>query len=338
MAPPLVLITGATGAIGPGVVAELCKAGYAVRALSLDQPQASSFPGGVEVCSGDITDPATVSASMQGVQAVVHMAALLHNFNCPPELYERYERINVGGTAHIIKSASLAHVERVVLFSTIAVYGPSNGAILTENSPPSPETVYAKTKLAAEQIVLNARRRDGQPLGTVLRLGAVYGPGLKGNYQRLLRALACGKFVSIGDGRNRRTLIYDKDVARAAVLALQHPLAAGRIYNVSDGHYHQISDIIQAMSVALGRTPPAFSLPVAPIRWAAGLLEDTARLFGRRLPVGRATVDTYVEDIAVCSQRIQSELQFRPLYDLKAGWAETVEEMKLISGRNPPPF
>ncbi len=189
--------------------------------------------------------------------------------------------------------------------------------------------MYAATKLAAEQLVLNARRRDGQPLGTVLRLGAVYGPGLKGNYQRLLLALARGKFIPIGDGRNRRTLIYDKDVARAAVLALKHPMAAGRIYNVSDGRFHAISDIIQAMSLALGRKPPAFSLPAAPIRLAAGLLEDTARLFGRRLPVGRATVDKYIEDIAVSSERIQAELQFKPLYDLMAGWAETVEEMKL---------
>jgi len=327
---PLVLITGATGAIGPCVVAELCKAGYAIRALSLDMPPHGVFPKEVEVCTGDITDPATVSTSMQGVQTVVHMAALLHNLHCQPELHEKYERINVGGTANIIKSATLAHVERVVFFSTIAVYGASGGSILTEKSQARPDTVYAKTKLAAEQIVLSAKRWDGLPLGTVLRLGAVYGPGVKGNYQRLLIALAREKFISIGDGRNRRTLIYDKDAARAAVLAMQHPLAAGRLYNVSDGQFHSISDIIQTISLALGRKPPKFSLPAAPIRFAAGLIEDIAKLFGRRMTVGRATIDKYVEDIAVNSERIQSELKFRPCYDLKAGWAETVEQMKLI--------
>ena len=330
MISPLVLITGATGAIGPCVVAELCKAGYAIRALSLDMPPHGVFPKEVEVCTGDITDPATVSTSMQGVQTVVHMAALLHNLHCQPELHEKYERINVGGTANIIKSATLAHVERVVFFSTIAVYGASGGSILTEKSQARPDTVYAKTKLAAEQIVLRAKRWDGLPLGTVLRLGAVYGPGVKGNYQRLLIALAREKFISIGDGRNRRTLIYDKDAARAAVLAMQHPLAAGRLYNVSDGQFHAISDIIQTMSLALGRKPPKFSLPAAPIRFAAGLIEDIAKLFGRRMTVGRATIDKYVEDIAVNSERIQSELKFRPCYDLKAGWAETVEQMKLI--------
>jgi len=80
-------------------------------------------------------------------------------------------------------------VKRVVLFSTIAVYGPSDGRVLNEMSLTHPDTFYDQTKCAAEQIVLNARGADGQPLGTVLRLGAVYGSRIKGNYERLTRAL-----------------------------------------------------------------------------------------------------------------------------------------------------
>jgi len=57
-------------------------------------------------------------------------------------------------------------------------------------SPTHPDTFYAQTKRSAEQIFLNARGADGQPLGTVLRLGAVYGSRIKGNYERLTRALA----------------------------------------------------------------------------------------------------------------------------------------------------
>jgi len=82
------------------------------------------------------------------------------------------------------------YVGRVVLFSTIAVYGQADGQVLNEQSPTHPDTFYAQTKRAAEQIVLNARGADGQPLGTVLRLGAVYSSRIKGNYERLTRALA----------------------------------------------------------------------------------------------------------------------------------------------------
>ena len=133
--------------------------------------------------------------AMQGVDAVVHMVALLQIVNPPPELREKYERINVGGTARVVEAAIKAGVRRVVLFSTIAVYGPSDGCVLNEMSPTHPDTFYEQTKRAAEQIVLNARGADDQPLGTVLRLGAVYGSRIKGNYPLFLLEM-----VSI-DGR-----------------------------------------------------------------------------------------------------------------------------------------
>jgi len=144
-------------------------------AFSVDIPTAGIFPQSVEVLSGDVTDHVAVQSAMQGVEAVVHMAALLHIVNPPPELREKYERVNVGGTATVVEAAIKAGAKRVVLFSTIAVYGQADGQVLNEQSPTHPDTFYAQTKLAAEQIFLNARGADGQPLGTVLRLGAVYG-------------------------------------------------------------------------------------------------------------------------------------------------------------------
>jgi UDP-glucose 4-epimerase len=165
-------------------------------------------------------------------------------------------------------------------------------------------------------------------LGTVLRLGAVYGSRIKGNYERLTRALARHRFIPIGNGFNRRTLVYNRDVARAAALVVSHPAAAGRVFNVTDGTFHTLNEIIESICSALGRKPPRFALPVSPVRWAAGLLEDGARVFGRSSPVTRATIDKYTEDIAVDSRRIQDELGFKPQYDLKTGWKETVEEMR----------
>ena len=97
--------------------------------------------------------------------------------------------------------------------------------------------------------------------------------------------------ISIGRGLNRRTLIYDKDVGRAAALSVTHPAAAGRVFNVTDGKFHTLNEIIESICSALGRKPPRFSFPVAPIRFAAGMLEDGARLIGRHSSITRATVD-----------------------------------------------
>jgi len=324
----LVLVTGATGAVGPRVVAALLESEYRVRTLSLDAPPEGAWTAGVDARLGDVTDPEVVRASMVGVDGVIHLAALLHIVNPPQELKPSYERINVGGTYNVVEAALQAGVGRLVFFSTIAVYGPSDGGILTEDSPLRPDSFYAQTKVDAERIVLAARRADGKPLGTVLRLGAVYGARIKGNYRRLLLSLARGRFIPIGAGTNRRTLVYDKDAARAAVLALRHPGCAGQVFNVTDGRFHAMNTIIDTLCGALGRPKPGWSVPVGPVRFLAGIIEDAGRLLGRTAPIVRATIDKYTEDVAVDGSRFQTRTGFSPKYDLAVGWRESVAEMK----------
>jgi len=273
-----------------------------------------------------VTDVSEVRAAMDGVDAVVHMAALLHIVNPPSEMREKYVRVNVGGTEAVVDAAIKAGVQCVVLFSTIAVYGASGGRVLDEMSPTNPDTFYGQTKLDAEQIVLKARRADGAPLGTVLRFGAIYGSRIKGNYERLTNALSRNRFIPVGNGLNRRTLIYDRDVGRAVVQVVSHPAAAGRLYNVTDGGFFSMNEIIEAICLALGRKPPLFSLPAGPIRMAAGLITKGAGLLGRKAPITRDTVDKYTEDIAVDGSLFQKEIGFAPQFDLKAGWKDAVKK------------
>ena len=186
---------------------------------------------------------------------------------------------------------------------------------------------------------MNARGADGQPLGTVLRLGAVYGSRIKGNYERLTHALARHRFIPIGNGRNWRTLVYDKDVGRAAALTVSHPAAAGphtnpvgvgagRVFNVTDGEFHTLNEIIESICSSLGRKPPRLSLPVGPTRTLIGLIEKGSRSIGLKPPITREMIDKYAEDIAVDGSLIQKELGFVPQYDLSAGWREVVQEMR----------
>jgi nucleoside-diphosphate-sugar epimerase len=323
-----VLVTGATGAIGPRVVEALHSRGYRIRAFALDSPAPGMFPPGVEIHVGDINDASAVELAMEGTKAVVHLAALLHIQNPPPEARSTFERVNVDGTARVVEAAVRAGVRRVVLFSTINVYGDSNGAVLSEDNSPAPKTFYAETKLRAEQIVLEATSRDGERLGTVLRMGAIYGARVKGNYRRLVELLARHRFIPIGTGGNRRTLVYDRDVGQATALALQHPMAAGRVYNVTDGHFHTMGEIIATICAALGRRYPRLALPATPVFAAVGLLEDVAKTLRFDPPVGRATVEKYLEDVAVAGRRIQAELGFQPQFDLEAGWRDAIAEMR----------
>jgi UDP-glucose 4-epimerase len=323
----IVLVTGATGAIGPSVVRILNDANLRVRTLSTTPPQPNLLSPEVEIFTGDVTDPDTVAAAVRDVDAIIHLAGLLHILNPTDSLREQYERVNVTGTKNLMAASLAGNVRRFVFVSTIAVYAYGTGEVLNEETTPHPSTPYAESKLRAERIVLEGRR-DGHPIGTVLRLAAVYGSRVKGNYRRLLYSLARRRFVPLGSGANRRTLVHDSDVARAAMLALTCPNAAGRIFNVSDGTFHTLNDIVATICQALGRRRPSLTLPVRPAHIAAGILEDMQRLVGRNPKIGRSTIDKYTEDVAVDSTRIQRELGFVPQMNLAAGWAQTIREMR----------
>jgi len=326
--PPTALVTGATGTIGPTLVRRLLEVGYHVRILARRQLQCPLFNDSIQVELGDICDPAVVGRLVEGTDVVFHLAAKLHVPDPPPELHAEYWRVNVEGTRNVIQQAVATGVRRLVYVSTVTVYGPTDGQVVDESAPPQPDSVYSRTKLEGEQIALAAQHADGKQLAVVLRLATVYGPRQKGNFQRLVQALARGRFVPVGDGRNRRTLIYVRDAVEAMLLAAEHPKAAGQIFNVTDGRIHAMRDVLTAICQALGRPGPRLHAPLAVAQLGAASVEWAFGLLGRRAPLTRATLDKFVEDAAYRGQRIQAELGFRPAYDLEAGWRETIAELR----------
>jgi UDP-glucose 4-epimerase len=327
MAERVVLVTGATGAVGPRVVRACQAAGYAVRTFSFDAPAADVLPVGVDVRIGDVCDGQAVRSAVAGADVVVHLAALLHQAENMAGLDHRYERVNVGGTENVVRAAVVENVGRLVFLSTIAVYGPSAGRLIDERTPPRPDTAYGWTKLAAERAVLSAAV-GGQRIGTVLRAAAAYGSRVKGNYRRLALAIAHGRYVPVGRCLNRRTIVHDRDLADAVVLAAEHPAAAGSLFNVTDGQVHTLAEIVAAIHRAAGRKPRRLYVPLAAARAAAAACERTYRVVGRRPPLTRALLQKYTEDIAVDGSLIQRALGFVPAVGLEAGWQDTMQALR----------
>jgi UDP-glucose 4-epimerase len=313
------LVTGASGAIGATLVEQLLARDYCVRALVRPSSGRDRLGGAVEIIEGEICNTESLRRAVADVNVVFHLAAKLHVNEPSHSLREEYTSVNVEGTRLLAEAARAAGVERLIFFSTVNVYGATEkGQIFDEGSALRPQSIYAETKIEAEKIAL------GTLPTVVLRLAAVYGPHMKGNYPLLVEALRKGRFVKIGDGRNRRSLVYVEDVCRAAMLVAETQKAAGEIYNVTDGRVHTLNEIIEAISVALKKRPPRLRLPVGPSRALAAALEDGAQLFGLKSPVGRSTVEKLNEDVAVSSEKIERELGFEPRVDLPTGWSRTV--------------
>ncbi len=328
----IALVTGPTGSIGPVLIQTLLEHRYRVRAyvrraLSLDCQNED-----IEVFQGDIADRSALNAALQGVDVVFHLAAKLHINDPDPALEDEYYRVNVEGTRCLMDAARAQDVRRVVYFSTISVYGPSRpGVIYDESSPPHPRTLYERTKYQAEQIALNAKRKKNDtPLAVVLRLAAVYGGCMKGNYLHMLKAIRQGWFVPVGPGGNRRTLVYDKDVALAALLAAEHPSAAGQIYNITDGSFYPLKEIQRTIYQLLDKSRPRYYLPVALLRFLFYGLQKLTQITAIRFPLKPDLLDKLIEDMAVNGEKAQTELGFRPRYHLKDGWRETLLTLNLI--------
>jgi nucleoside-diphosphate-sugar epimerase len=322
-----VLITGATGALGPAVLRAFSAAGWGIRTTSRKPPNPGSLAASFPHVSADIGDRAALHNVMQGVDVVLHMAALLHVFDRAESRQHEYRRVNVDGTAAVVDAARACGVRRVVGVSSIAVYGPHGGTI-DETTQPHPDTPYGSTKLEAERIILAATSAHGAALACVLRLAAVYGPSVKGNYERLLRAVARRRFIPVGRGENSRTLVFEDDVASAMLLAATHGAAAGRVFNVTDGTVHTVAEILAAISEALGRRPPRVAIPKSLVFAGVRGVEAAFRLARRSPPVRTSTVEKYLESVAVSGTLIRAALGFQPRWTLADGWRHTVLELR----------
>jgi len=321
-ASPTVLVTGATGAVGPAVVDRLRAEGCRVRTLTRGRLPLQDVDRCVETYQGDVADREAVARAVNGVDWVLHAAALLHVTRPDAERLERYERVNVLGTRIVAEEAARAGVSRLVLFSTIAVYGATGPLAADETTVPRPDSPYAQTKLRAEEA---AQRLNGTGslTTTVLRLAAVYGPRVKANFARLAEAIRTGWFFPVGRGLNRRTLVHEADVAEAVLLAARSPRAAGRTYNLSDGTLHTLDEIVTALYRANGRRRPRVYVPEAAAR-AAARAADLALRLGGRSPRFAALLEKYIEDVAVRAELIRHELGFQPRFDLAAGWEDAL--------------
>lgn len=268
------LVTGASGFVGRAMLEEALARGYAVRA-AVRGPR-PGLPRGVRVFqTGEGVGPVDWSAALDGVDAVVHLAARVHVMQEPlRDPLGEFRRVNVDATAVLAEAAARAGVRRLVFASSVKVLGESTvpGRPFNDLSEPQPLDPYGRSKLEAEQMLLGLAA-TGRLEVSVLRPPLVYGPGVQGNLGRLLRWIETGVPLPLGAIDNRRSLIGLYNLVDALLAVAVHPGACNRCFLVADGEDLSSAELVRRIGRAIGR-------PARLVRVSPALLVAAGRLGG----------------------------------------------------------
>jgi nucleoside-diphosphate-sugar epimerase len=301
-----VLVTGAAGYVGGELVDELLAAGHEVRGLDVllhgqEDVAARLDSLGVDLRRGDIRDAELRRGALEGVDAVVHLAAIVGDPACgrDPELSNS---VNVEGTRELVADAKAAGVERFVFASTCSNYGRMADPTvpIDETGELAPVSLYAEQKVAMEKSLLDGDHNGMSP--TCMRFATVYGVGHRMRFDltvnEFTRDLWADRKLDVFGETFWRPYVHVRDAARAVALVLASPIekVSGRVFNAghSDENYRKL-DLVEIITGQLGRGDVSYVTKT----------EDP-------------------RDYKVSFERIKNELGYEPQYRVPGGIEELV--------------
>jgi UDP-glucose 4-epimerase len=239
-----VFITGAGGTVGRAAAKVLVARGYEVFGFGLGEQyyhQQSFFnalqrTGAFKFETGSIMDRFAIENAMRGVDAVIHLAAMVGGSRIERERLHCFD-INVNGTNTVLAAAVASGVRHFIMASSSAVYGEPDENPVAEDAQCKPVNLYGVTKLAAEELTRGYAQLNPNLRFTIARLFSTYGDDIAGhiaiNY--FAACVAKGESPRIsGDGEQRRCYVHADDVGEAFANMLESPAANGRTYNIGN--------------------------------------------------------------------------------------------------------
>ena len=311
MSAHLTLVTGANGFLGSEIVQQFIASGECVRATGR---QMESVCSDVEYMPADVLVPETLPAVLKNVTTVIHAAGRAHIFGPISPSAETFHEVNEVGTANVASLAVAQGVQHFILISTVSVYGPFGAKRCSESGHCNPCSSYAKSKYWAERRCQEISSKSSMAL-TILRLTTLYGEKDPGNVNRLMKAIDKRRFVWVGNGSNRKSLLHKCDAARACQIVAAFQPSGTRIFNIPAFAY-TMNEIVTELSRALGRKP----LPVKiPSRLAEAMAGFMAKLPNESLRNMSATTQKWLNEDLYDSRRFEQTYGFEPQIGLRQG-------------------
>lgn len=310
-----VLVTGADGFIGSHLVEELLKEGYDVRAFVLYNSfntwgWLETFPketlDKIDVFTGDVRDPNAVRKAMEGMDAVLHLAALIaipYSYYAP----DAYVDTNIKGTLNVLQAARDLGTERVLVTSTSEVYGTAQYVPIDEKHPYQGQSPYSATKIGADRLAESFYRSFNLPV-TIVRPFNTFGPrqSARAVIPTIITQLLSGKKeIKLGSLEPTRDFNYVKDTARGFIEIMKSDRTIGEEINIATQKEISIGELAEEL--------------IRQINPNAKIVCDNQRLRPKK---------SEVERLLGNNEKIRRLTEWKPLYTFEEGLAETIEFLK----------
>ncbi len=308
-----ILVTGANGFVGSSLCRDLVARGFETRGAV--RGETVVLPAGVEkVAVGDINADTVWAEALHEINCVIHLAARVHVMKeKSADPLAEFRKVNVEGTRRLAEAAAAAGVRRFVYVSSIKVNGEATFERgFSESDEPNPQDPYGISKWEAEEALRYISNETGLEV-VIVRPPLVYGPGVGGNFLRMLAWIDKGIPLPLGSIRNRRSMIYIENFADALILCASHPKAANETFLVADSESISTPELIRILAEKMGRKSGIFSFP-------ASLLKLLGKLAGKSPEIERLTSSLIVD-----TTKIGTKLGWNPTSSLDDGLSGTVD-------------
>jgi len=318
-----ILVTGATGLLGSHVVERLARRGESVVGLARKSSDTGFLESlGVPVRRGDLLEPSSLGAALEGVSRVIHCAAKVGEWGPPAEIRAQIE----GASANLRAACQAAGIGRVVHVSSVMVYGyPRFGPGEFNEDQPLGQRVnagnhYCLAKIAAEKVWAAF---PGEVV--IVRPSWLYGERDRVTLPRVINAFTSNMVATVGDGSNPLNLIYAGDVAEGCVRALLKGKPSSA-YNLTSPGQATLREFLDIVADELGCPRVKTRLPVWFAWWLGWYSEVKGKLMGMKRPphLTRYNVGLVTRSCRYSIRKAAEELDWRPEMPLAEGVERTL--------------
>ena len=307
----MVFITGNSGFIGTYLTDIFLKNGQDVNGLDI-YPRKDIFQGFTQL-EGNILDKESVLKAMRGTDCIIHLAAEHKDFGITKE---QYFKVNVEGTKVLLEAASEMQIKKFIYYSSVAVYGYNQPS--SDNTVPQPNNYYGASKLKAEEVIREWAQTDTSRRVVIIRPTVVFGPRNHANIFRLVKLVSDGRFISVGNGSDIKSVAYVENVVDATVFLFSRMKEGIHIYNYADTPHLTTKEIVHIIAAKAGVNVPKLKIPWTLAIIAASAFDMLGKLFGIDFPITSARIRKFNTPTCHRAEKIFA-IGFRPKYTIEEG-------------------